>query len=748
MTPKMLNSFLRTMCCLFIMPMAFGQTLNKPVPASNPNLPPNDPWTAVCASESFNQYFVNFTWNPPVVGSSNEFILELSDANGDFTTPTELARATDKNEVFDFEFEFTLPEDTQGDNYRFRVRSTEPALTSEPSDAYSMYFLGFRTPVLISENGNGTIPQGGSIAICDGGSVTLATHNVDSPENYQYNWYRSTTLLPEKSNSLEVTESGFYSVEIDYGPTCSGSAATQSNLIEVSLGTSQGIAINPPTKTVLCPTDVITLEANIDNANYDYTWFKDSAVIAGPTPGGSNFTIDASIAGFEGAYSVAIAGNGICNEQSSAIGISSSGSFTVNRENQDRLVLLPAGTVTLNITTDASNPAIQWFRNDVEINGETNLWLTVSEVGTYYASVTETGGSCGSSTKTSEITEVVLPESFELVIDYDGSYENCQNSSIVLQVTQILATSGGTSSDVTDQVVNEFNYQWQKDGSPVAGANGSSISVASSVDNGNYVLNGSLDSFSPVSNELSVILNSGETVSITSSGAQLCDGVSLTINTSADLTGASFGWLLNGNEFDTTSTELTVSEAGVYQLSISSDGCPILSNEITISNFDESIIVVDAEENIVFPEGESQTVTASGGTSYEWYDASNALLSSTASVTLELEGDYVLIASVDNCQITKAFTVTYRDDFQIPNVITANGDGINDLWVIPNTYSRRSDVAVIIYNETGAELLNQTAYANNWPPSSMAFPKRNQLFYYKIRKDNQTLKQGTITVIK
>ena len=68
--------------------------------------------------------------------------------------------------------------------------------------------------------------------------------------------------------------------------------------------------------------------------------------------------------------------------------------------------------------------------------------------------------------------------------------------------------------------------------------------------------------------------------------------------------------------------------------------------------------------------------------------------------------------------------------------------------MIPNTYSRQSDVTVIIYNELGDELLNQTSYANNWPPSSLGFSKKNQLFYYKIRKDNQTLKQGTITVIR
>ena len=149
-----------------------AQILNKPVPADNPNLAGNSAWTAVCASAGFNEYFVNFTWLPPMVDSSNEFILELSDSDGYFSSPTELARVSDKNGTFDFDFEFALPTNMRGDNFKMRVRSTSPAKTSPPSDAFSMYFIDYSSPLLISENGSGTIPSGGQIQICGGGSVT------------------------------------------------------------------------------------------------------------------------------------------------------------------------------------------------------------------------------------------------------------------------------------------------------------------------------------------------------------------------------------------------------------------------------------------------------------------------------------------------------------------------------------------------------------------------------------------------
>ena len=748
MRPKMLNKILQTTCCLLLMYTATGQVLNKPTAAPNPNLGSSDPWTAACASESFNEYFVNFTWNPPLVGSTNEFILELSDANGVFDSATELARVSDQNTTFDFDFQFAVPQGTQGDNFRFRVRSTSPDLTSEASDPYAIYYIGYSNPILISENGDGVIPPGGVIQVCDGGTVTLETHNVPDPQNYVYNWYRSGTLLSERSNQITVAQAGLYFVEVDYGDACSGSANTLSNSIEISTGTSQGIAINPPSQSTLCPTDVEVLSANISGMGYSYTWFLNGSIVSGPTVEGSTYSVDGSIVGFEGDYTVEISGSGICSETSAPITLSSPGTFEVSRVNSDRLVLLPGQNETLSISTDASNPTIQWYRDGAPIAGATNLTINISETGEYYAAVSETGGSCGTATKTSATTTVVAPSNFDISVAYSSSYADCANSSVVLEVNQITATENGNSFDVTSQLINDFSYQWMKDGAPVSGGSGSSLSLASSNENGAYTLEASLSSFSATSNNLNVVLNSGETISISGDGSQICDGVTISLTTPYDLNGRTFNWTRNGQSIDNSSTSFVASEDGRYQLSVVTDGCPILSNEITLSRFDESIITVDAEENIVFPEGESQTVTAAGGTSYEWYDNQNNLISSLNSVTLELEGNYLLIATVDNCQISRAFTVTYRDDFQIPNVITANGDGINDLWVIPNSYSRQSDVTVIIYNELGDELLNQTSYANNWPPSSLGFSKKNQLFYYKIRKDNQTLKQGTITVIR
>jgi len=726
-----------------------AQTLNQPTPADNPNIAGNSAWTSACASADFNEYFVNFTWSPPLVASTNEFILELSDADGAFDSPRELARVADKNTEFDFDFSFSLAADIQGDGYRFRVRSTSPAITSAVSDAYSMYFIGYNDPILISQDASGVIPPGGRLEVCGGNSITLATHNVPDAGNYTYSWYRSGTPLSENSNSLTVTQSGMYFVEIDYGVNCSGSANTLSNTIEVSFGTSQGIAINTPSNTTLCSTETVTLQANISGMGYLYTWFNGDTIVSGPNVDESSYLVDGSVSGFEGDYSVRIEGAGICAEQSAPVTINSAGDYNVVRVNEPNLVLLPSRDETLTVSTDANSPSFQWFRNGNPISGATSASLTINQAGTYYAAVTENGGPCTLPAKNSEDTVVVLPQSFELTIDYVGTYSDCSSSEVTLTVLQIDAIDPSNNRiDVTGSLRNEFSYQWHKDGAALAGITSDEILLSDVADNGFYTLESTLAAFNATSNPLSVRLAPESNLTIDASGLQVCDGVTIDLSTPTDLTGVEFSWIRDGVTVSSDETTLTTNETGTYQLSISADGCPILSNEIVLTEFDASIVSIDQGNTIVFPQGETELVTASGASSYEWYDASNTLLSSSDNISLTDEGDYTLLAAVGGCTITLPFSVSYRDNFEVPNVISANGDGINDLWVIPNTFSRNNEITVTIYNEQGEEVLNEVGYQNNWPASSTAFTKRNQIFYYKIRNAQETLRQGTITVIR
>ena len=730
------------------MPLS-AQVLNAPVAAPNQTPPAgSSPWDKACASASFNDYWVNFTWSPPLVNGDNEFILELSDASGSFTSPIELARDATKNTNFDFFFQFSLPNDTRGEGYRMRVRSTSPAVVGAASVAYPMYFIDVNSGLTVRQQGNADFGDG-TAEVCNGNSITLEVYNLPNADTYQYNWYRSGSLLTEKSESITVTQAGMYNVEIDYG-SCSGSGNTLSNLIDVTTGASLGIAINPPAKTDLCNGETENLEANINNASLTYAWYKDGAAI--PSSNNYIFTVDASAPGFEGDYQVEIFGPGACVERSSAVTITNAGNFTVSRNNPANVVVLPGQNETLSITTDASAPTYQWYKDGNPISGATNSSLTVSETetGSYFARVSLSGGPCSSTSIDSEPTTVVTPDSFEIVIDYASAYSACANNSIVLDVTAINAIdSGGGVTDVTASLISGFTYQWKKDGSPVSGETSASISLTDIAENGNYEVDGSITTYNATSNSLNVQLLVNETLTINSNSLVSCGpSEPITISTTTDLSGQSFDWFKDGVNLNSADVALTVTETGTYQLILDRNGCPLPSNEIVISGLDPSLITLDPSETVVFPEGSSRTVTASGGDSYTWYDSDNNVMSTSSSVAYTEEGSYLLVATIGNCEVTRPLTVEYLDTFKIPNVITVNGDGINDSWIIPNSYSNKPDVNVIIFNSAGKEVFNEFNYQNNWPETSMTFAKQNMVFFYKIKDANEVLKQGTITIIR
>jgi len=726
-----------------------AQVLNAPVAAPNQTPPPgSSPWDKACASGSFNDYWVNFTWSPPLVNGDNEFILELSDASGSFASPVELARDATKNTNFDFFIQFALPTDTRGEGYKMRVRSTSPAVIGTASVAYPMYYIDVNSGLTIRQQGNADFGDG-TAEVCNGNSITLEVYNLPNANTYQYNWYRSGSPLAEKSQSITVSQAGMYNVEIDYG-ACSGSGNTLSNIIDVTTGASLGIAINPPAKTDLCAGETENLEANINNPSLTYTWFKDGTAI--PSSDNYIFTVDASVPGFEGDYQVEIFGPGACVERSSAVPITNAGNFTVTRDNPANVVVLPGQNETLSVTTSASSPTYQWYKDGSPIAGATNNNISVSETetGSYFARVSLSGGPCSSTSIDSETTTVVTPASFEVIIDYASTYAACTNNSIVLDVTTINAIdSGGGVTDVTASLISGFTYQWKKDGSPLSGETSASISLTDITENGSYEVDGNITTYNATSNSLAVQLLVNETLTINSTGLISCGpSEPITINTSTNLVGESFDWFKDGVNLNTTDIALTVTEPGTYQLQLDRNGCALPSNEIVISGLDPALITLDPSGTIVFPEGGSRTVTASGGDSYRWYDSNNTEMSTSSSVTFTEEGSYILIAAIGNCEVSRSLTVEYLDNFKIPNVITVNGDGINDQWIIPNSYSNKPDVNVLIFNSAGKEVLNEFNYQNNWPETSMTFAKQNMVFFYKIKDANEVLKQGTITIIR
>ena len=720
------------LCVLFLLHVcpSLAQTLNKPVPY----------FTAPCITDSFNTFEVEFNWSPPLVNNSNEFILELSDGNGSFSSPTILSTVSNKNTSLTFEFSFSFPTSTRGENYKVRVRSTNPARTSPESDSFPAYYQNVRESLLVGdENGN---PLFGEFYICDGSSFRLQVLNF--PGEASYRWFRNRNITPIAGANqyfLDITQPGFYYVEVDYGDFCSSS--TSSNEVGVQLDNLMGIAIEGPSNVEVCTGSSYELEANIDDSDLIYRWFKDGALQN--TPGYlPEFTL--STTDPQGVYTLEIENPGGCSETSAPVTVTAP-NINVSIASASDVLLLPSESVSLTVSTNAQSPSYQWFKDNTAVSGATTPSLTISAPGVYKARVIQ-GTGCAVETFSNEIT-VAFPQDFEIIVAAEAPYSECTQTEATLRIQTINAITTTTTIDVTAQLINNFTYQWQLDGQPLSGAATSSLSLSDPSENGVYRVIAGLNAFTVTSNELPIRLQPNINPVITSDGDVSCNGATtITITSSITNSAYSYQWYLDNVQLPETGPVLNTNLTGVYKLGVRTDGCTVFSNELTINPFEESIVTVDAPERIVIAEGFAKTVTASGADTYAWFNQENAQISNTASVTLIEQGQYILRASVGECEVVKSFTVVYQDSFVVPNIISPNSDGINDLWVIPNSYAFKPDVEVFIYGPNGENVFRAVGYQNNWPESNLSYPVNKPVFYYKIVRGREILKQGTITLIR
>ena len=113
---------------------------------------PNLGFTQACASESFNTYNVTFSFSPEsALGPTNQFIVELSDETGSFSSPTTVYTSNQGAvTVSPATLSFAIPNNTAGEAYKVRIKSTSPAATSSGSVAFAAYYKIQDTPFTIN----------------------------------------------------------------------------------------------------------------------------------------------------------------------------------------------------------------------------------------------------------------------------------------------------------------------------------------------------------------------------------------------------------------------------------------------------------------------------------------------------------------------------------------------------------------------------------------------------------------------
>lgn len=226
--------------------------------------------------------------------------------------------------------------------------------------------------------------------------------------------------------------------------------------------------------------------------------------------------------------------------------------------------------------------------------------------------------------------------------------------------------------------------------------------------------------------------------------------------TLSTVNGNSYQWFKDDTAISgATNQTYVTNESGTYSVNIDLGDCSTnASIDLQNNDFTSSIDVPDTN---IMQTGETllATVTTDANNpEFKWFLNGNIIPSaSTNSYEATQIGGYkVVITQTTGCISSSELVFTINEPFpdvaNVPNLISPNGDGINDTWVIPQEYVNETNTEVIIVSSQGKIVLQTNNYQNNWPENELDFKGVNLVYYYVITTQDKKTKKGSITIVK
>ena len=351
---------------------------------------PNLGFSQACASASFNTYSTTFNFSPVTgISPSNQFIIEMSDADGSFANPTVLlTTAAGSITTSPATLNFQIPTETAGEGYRIRIKSTAPAATSAGSATFAAYYKTQDSPFTI----NNLVSTG---AFCSGGSYLLTIDNPgtgtnDSPLNYPsltFKWYKetspTTSVFVAEGETLEVTQEGTYFCETNYGTCTSNSYSNRVTITAVTSGEANA-GIFSSLGNPFCPDQGATTLSTLNGTSYQ--WYKNGQAIAGATE--QMYQTEES-----GNYSVQV-DLGNCQASGSIALVSELFDASINVSEMETME--EGESITVVVTENALNPDFEWYLNSTLIPSATGNTYEATQFGDYTVVINENSGCTGS----------------------------------------------------------------------------------------------------------------------------------------------------------------------------------------------------------------------------------------------------------------------------------------------------------------------------------------------------------------
>jgi gliding motility-associated-like protein len=159
---------------------------------------------------------------------------------------------------------------------------------------------------------------------------------------------------------------------------------------------------------------------------------------------------------------------------------------------------------------------------------------------------------------------------------------------------------------------------------------------------------------------------------------------------------------------------------------------------------------------ITIDEGDTIVLNGTGGTSYSWFPDQFIDDTNTPSPSVWPDSDLtysVAVTDINGCVDTTSVLIVVLPDLTalvIPNLITPNGDGFNDNWIIENIDNFTSN-ELVIFNIYGQQIYEAQPYGNGvtWDGTYNNSQLPDGSYFYLIRLNDPLFEepiQGVITI--
>jgi hypothetical protein len=457
-------------------------------------------------------------------------------------------------------------------------------------------------------------------------------------------------------NNVTTSQAGIYTVIV------SGAGSPVTNSATLTVNVPVTVTVAPVSQTTVVGSNV-TFSVTATGTGLSYQWLFNGSVIGTD----SSLTINNVTTNQAGIYTVII--SGACGSVTNSATLTVNVPVSVQTPPADQTVCL-GDIAVFNVTATGTDLNYQWWQGTNLLAGQTNSNLELSDVttdeaGTYSVIVS---GACGSVTNSATLTVNTPVTATPL-----NNVVLCPGDNAVFSTV-----ASGTSP---------FSYVWLKNGTPISGQNGSSLTLnnVSVSDTAIYgvIVNGACGS---VTNSATLTVNTPMVV-VTPPASQICVvGGNVTFSVTATGTGLSYQWLFNGSVIGTSSSltlnSVTTSQAGTYTV-IVSGACGSVTNSATLTvNVPVTVTVAPVSQTTVVGSNVTFSVTATGtGLSYQWLFNGSVIGTSSSltlnSVTTSQAGVYTVIVSGACNSITNSATLTVDTPVTatpLSNLVRCQGD--------------------------------------------------------------------------